>query len=98
MVRVAAFTVQGLDIFFHTSDHDPPHFHVLRSGQWEIRVFIDSSSEEGLAYNIKFPTRLPKTGRTLSAKLERTLLEHVLKNRVELLEEWQLKVCTREII
>jgi hypothetical protein len=98
MVRVSAFSIEGLEVFFHTLDHCPPHFHVLKSGEWEIRVDIDQSSTAGLVYNFKFPKKLLKSGTTLSRKQEKILLEQVLKYKVELLIEWQTKVCTREII
>lgn len=40
MGRVQAFSIPGLDCWFPSLDHDPPHFHVRRPGEWEIRVRI----------------------------------------------------------
>jgi hypothetical protein len=36
--RLDAFSVAGLELFFNSLDHLPPHFHARRPGEWEIRV------------------------------------------------------------
>ncbi len=43
MGGIDAFNISGLEIYFRSNDHPPPHFHVRRSGEWEIRVFIVKS-------------------------------------------------------
>ena len=98
-MKVTAFAIAGLDLFFHTLDHCPPHFHALKPGEWEIRIDIDRTSEaNGLVYTIKFPKKLPKGYSPLSRKEEKELLKYVIEKKVELLSQWQAKVSTREII
>lgn len=99
MVRVVAFSLSGKELFFNTSDHSPPHFHVLKPGEWEIRVDIDQSSKvNGLVYTFKFRNRRKKMLCCLLAKEEKEILEHVIADRLKLLKQWQEQVCTREII
>src|ERR1017187_7070431 len=38
--RVEAFALDGLELWFNSSDHLPEHVHVKRRGQWEIRVYF----------------------------------------------------------
>jgi len=98
MVYVSAFTIQGLELIFHSSDHPPPHFHV-KGGDWEIRVFIETSTAQvGLHYTYKFPKNFSKKFRGLSKHKEVELLLQVIKYRRELLYEWQEKVRSGEMI
>ena len=49
MPRLEAFSIPGLDLFFNSLDHLPPHFHARRRGEWEIRVYqakVSSRPEE----------------------------------------------------
>ena len=98
MVRVSAFSLSGRKVFFNTSDHSPPHFHVLNSGEWEIRVNIDESSEaNGLVYSVKFARKL-KGKKVISSKEEKDILNLVIRHHPALLRQWQQQVSTREII
>jgi hypothetical protein len=95
---VSAFTIQGLDIYFNSSDHRPPHFHV-EFIDWQIRVFIDSTStENGLHFEYKEPKNPPKNFRGITKKQRKELLEMVVNHRAALLLEWEQKVCVKEII
>jgi hypothetical protein len=38
MPKVACFEIVGLTCWFWSNDHDPPHFHVKRQGEWEYKV------------------------------------------------------------
>ncbi|MBA2663238.1 MAG: DUF4160 domain-containing protein [Bradymonadaceae bacterium] len=38
MGKVDSFAIPGLELLFYSSDHPPPHFHVRKPGEWEIRV------------------------------------------------------------
>ena len=40
MPKVEAFQVAGIEMWFWSHDHDPPHFHAKRGGEWEIKVGI----------------------------------------------------------
>ena len=93
---VSSFSIQGLDIYFNSLDHFPPHFHV-ECAAWHIRVFIDSSSlERGLHFQYKLPKKPPRKFRGLSKKQKRELLQKVINHKAELLSEWGKKVCIRE--
>lgn len=98
MGKVDCFALAGLDIYFNSSDHRPPHFHV-ECPDWQIRVFIDTSStEHGLVYEYKEPMRSPKNFRGISKKQRNELLELLVNHRAELLSEWEKKVDVKEII
>lgn len=53
MPRLEAFSIPGLDLFFNSLDHLPPHFHARRPGEWEIRVYFLVSGPK-LACDIKW--------------------------------------------
>ena len=38
MATVQAFQIGGLKMWFWSNDHEPPHFHAKRSGEWEVKV------------------------------------------------------------
>lgn len=40
MATVRAFEINGLKTWFPSNDHEPPHFHAKRSGEWEVKVFF----------------------------------------------------------
>ena len=48
MPLVRAFDLPGLKAWFWSCDHEPPHFHVLRSGEWEVRVYFLLEPEKWL--------------------------------------------------
>ncbi len=97
MPIVSTFSISGLDIYFNSSDHIPPHIHVESAG-WHIRVFIDSSSKErGLHYEYKQPKYPPKNFQGISRKQRKLLLDKVVEHRAELLIEWQEKVNIGDI-
>jgi hypothetical protein len=96
--KVDCFALPGLDIYFNSSDHRPPHFHV-ECTDWQIRVFIDDSSlDSGLSFNYKVPRNLPRNFRGVSAKQKKELLRLVVNYRAQLLQEWQEKVNSGEVI
>ncbi len=99
MGKVSAFSVAGLGLIFRSSDHHPPHFHVQSGRNWEIRVYIDESTEaNGLSYDYKFPKKQSKKFRGLSSAQEQELLASVIANREALLTEWEEKVNPTELI
>lgn len=82
MATVQAFQVEGLKIWFWSNDHEPPHFHAKRSGEWEVKVrFMLDPSEmiEVESWSKKSP---PKKGL-------KELTSLAAKHRVELLTQWQ---------
>lgn len=93
MGRVDVISVKGLDLWFNSSDHLPPHVHVGKAGQWEVRVYILETTRRRLAYDAKWPP-----GATVPAKMAKALREKVAENRVALLAEWEAKVLVTEDI
>ena len=98
-MRVAIFL--GIEIFFHTLDHLPPHVHAMKPGEWEIRIDLDRTSKaNGLIYTMKFPPqkKLPKGFSPLTSNERKQLLKYIVKEKAELLKLWQQKVSVREVI
>ena len=91
--RIEEFSFKELQAFFRSSDHHPPHFHVKKSGKWEIRVYILTSSKNGLDYSFKFPKN---KSATLTSKEEKAILRFVTSNREKLLLDWSTQVCVKE--
>ena len=38
MPKVECFEIPGLTCWFWSNDHNPPHFHAKKNGEWELRV------------------------------------------------------------
>jgi hypothetical protein len=87
--KVACIQVEGLTLWFNSNDHLPPHFHVNKTGEWEIRIYFLRCSEDLLDYDIKW-------GDGPSGRLKKDLLMMVLRNRTALFAEWEQKVCTQK--
>ena len=82
MATVEAFEIDGLKIWFWSNDHEPPHFHAKRNGEWEVKVcFMLDQSEmiEVEAWSKKTPPK--KTLKELTSNAE--------NHRVDLLKQWQ---------
>jgi hypothetical protein len=93
--RIEEFSLQGLQAFFRSNDHRPPHFHVKKSGVWEIRVYVLTSSKNGLDYSFKFPKNKSVN---LTSKEKKAILSFVIENREKLLLLWSTQVCVKEIL
>jgi hypothetical protein len=83
MPKVACFTIPGLTCWFWSNDHDPPHFHVKREGEWELKVKF----AEGESHMFEL-----EWGDAPKAKVLREIAKNVEENRVQLLAEWEEKV------
>ncbi|MBU6175559.1 MAG: DUF4160 domain-containing protein [Planctomycetes bacterium] len=79
VARVTAFEIPGLTIWFWSNDHEPPHFHVKRRGEWEIKVhfLMDASSMVEIVRG------------TPSRKDLKQIVLLSEQHRRELLEQWQ---------
>lgn len=88
MPKVLAFSVAGLDLWFNSADHLPPHFHARRPGEWEIRVFFLLGSEGRLEYSVKWQAKKRGPRR---ADLD-LLSKLIARERVALVKEWDEKV------
>jgi hypothetical protein len=83
MPKVDCFDIPGLVCWFWSNDHNPPHFHVQREGDWELKVQFLAG--EGDMFELQWGTS-PK------AKVLRQIAGAVQANRAALLAEWQAKV------
>jgi hypothetical protein len=89
MGKVDCFELAGMILWFPSSDHMPPHFHVKRLGHWEIRVFFMLCTHDELPFDLKWSGTL----RGPSRKQLQSIQSKVLKHRATLLKEWEAKVC-----
>lgn len=86
MGRVDPFSLEGLELWFNSSDHLPEHIHAGRRGAWEIRVYFLLCTEQRLEFDRKW-------GKGPSAPVKAKILKAVLDHRAALLIEWERKVC-----
>jgi hypothetical protein len=84
--RVECIAIDGLDLWFNSHDHPPPHFHVGRTAAYELRVYFLLCTDTHLDFDLKW-------GSGPSTKVLKELRELAVQNRVALLEEWERKVC-----
>jgi Domain of unknown function (DUF4160) len=84
MATLKTFSIPGLKLWFYSNDHEPPHFHAKRKGEWEVRVKFLEPDET--MFEIKW-RKAKKT--VVSAQDKKTLKEMVEKHRFEILKEWQ---------
>jgi hypothetical protein len=81
MATVRAFQIRGLKLWFWSGDHEPPHFHAKKSGQWEVKVFFLLRPDKMI--EVKWAEKQP------SASLLRQLCSLAERNRTALLKEWE---------
>ena len=89
----------GLEFWWNSEDHRPPHFHVSSSdGVWEIRVRFWECEADKLEYEFKFPSTrknpIPKAD-------EKKILDKMkgpkgLIMKRQLFKEWLDKVVTKD--
>jgi hypothetical protein len=83
--RVSAISIAGLELFFNSTDHLPPHLHAEKPGTWEVRVFFLRDRSE------MFETKWPKNGGPTKGE-RKDLTAQVEESRAALLAEWERKV------
>ncbi len=81
MPKVKCFQIPGLVCWFWSHDHNPPHFHVKKEGEWEIRVKFTEADMFELVW-----------GDEPGGKIMRKVEKAVRENRENLLAEWEAKV------
>lgn len=88
VAKVSAFGIPGLDLWFNSNDHRPPHFHAEQPGDWEVRVlFLRAPSK---MIEERWQNRSPK------ASTLRELCNAAEEHREQLLREWEQKVSVTE--
>jgi hypothetical protein len=86
MAKLGCFAIPGIELWFFSQDHLPPHFHAKRRGQWEVRVFFLEGSTSKMFEVVWIKVReVPRADLKL-------LEENVAGKRAEILEEWERKV------
>jgi hypothetical protein len=81
MATVRAFRVAGLQLWFWSNDHEPPHFHAKKAGQWEVKVYF--LLPPGEMIEVQWCESPP------SSKSLGRLCLLAEQNRAALLEEWE---------
>lgn len=76
---------------FYSNDHEPPHIHVRRKGEWEIRVKFLTCSKGYLDYEVVFPRKL-----VLKSIDINEILDNILPVKDQLYQEWHEKVLTQK--
>ena len=88
MGKVEVVVLDGLDLWFNSSDHLPPHLHARRRGEWRSGFYFLLCTDDELVFDRKWGKKNP------SAKLLARIRKAVVEHRAELLREWEHKVCT----
>jgi hypothetical protein len=84
--RVTSFALAGLELWFNSADHLPPHFHAEKPGDWEVRVYFLRDRADMI--ETKWTAR---RGRSNQGEL-RELASLAQASRADLLDEWERKV------
>lgn len=81
MATVKAFGFDGLKLWFWSNDHDPPHFHAKKNGEWEVKVhfLLDPSDMIEVKWAVK----------KISASNLKSICSQAEQHREKLLAEWQ---------
>ncbi len=82
MATVQAFCIAGVKCWFWSRDHQPPHFHAKKDGQWEVKVrFL-----EPVTTMIEYESW---SKRDLSRRERVQVCGNAESHRDELLREWE---------
>ena len=88
MAKLECFTIDGLELWFFSNDHLPPHFHAKRQGQWEVRVnFLESTTAK--MFSVVWQKGKGKGVPRADTKLIEAM---VAAHRADILKEWEGKV------
>jgi hypothetical protein len=82
LAKVKAFQLAGVECWFWSNDHRPPHFHAKRRGEWEAKVFFLESGE-------KLFEMLAWSNTDMSRHDSKRITEEVDAHRDDLLAEWE---------
>jgi hypothetical protein len=82
MAKFEAFTIPGIHLTIPSGDHEPPHLHARKPGEWSAKVYIQASRS-----NMIELIRPP--GATIKGRDRRAIIDAVETHRAELLAEWE---------
>ena len=83
MSKVKAFGISGVLLWFPSNDHNPPHFHAKRSGEWEYRIFFLLNGE------VMFEEKWTKSKKGMTKHDKQEIETMVNGHRAALLLEWE---------
>lgn len=86
MPKVVSVVLLGLDLWFNSDDHLPPHFHAEKPGEWEVRVHFLRGTADMFETNWSATAGRPSKGDL------KALARAVEARRADLLAEWTAKV------
>lgn len=84
MPKVESLIIPGLELLFHSGDHLPPHLHVRKPWEWEVRVNLQSLDYEVIWSGKKNAPSIRQMNEVIGL---------VGENLSGLLIEWENKVC-----
>jgi hypothetical protein len=84
MPQVECIVFDGLEARLYSSDHEPPHFHLKRRGEWELRVYF--LENERAMFETVWAKKVP------AVSVLRGIAKEVSARRHALLLEWTQKV------
>jgi len=85
MGKVDAFKLVGVECWFCSQDHRPPHFHARKRGKWDVRVFFMEAKDQMLE-------RVRGARAPLPARDVKAICDAAEEHRDQLLAEWEEKV------
>jgi hypothetical protein len=86
--KLECLSFPGWDAWINSDDHDPPHFHLEKRGEWQVKVLFMRSPPE-------FEFVYPRNKRGLSGKDRKLVSRAVEQHRAELFREWRDKALVR---
>ena len=83
---MTCFSIAGMKLWFYPNDHEPPHFHAKRKGEWEMRILFLQRPED--MFELVWTAKKKQM-----SKADREVLHEMVElHRFELLREWEQKV------
>jgi len=75
--------VAGIELWFNSNDHLPPHFHAEKPREWEVRVFFLRGAQE--MFEVVYSNRRRRPSKSDVKEISQQAESH----RAELLEQWE---------
>lgn len=94
MAKVAAFELDGLDLWFNSNDHLPPHFHAEKPSEWQVVVRFLRDGDD--MFDVVWPKNPKKKGGgPRKAELQR-IAGATVAHRAALFEQWERVVAVKD--
>jgi len=83
MTNLKCFAIAGLKLWFWPDDHEPPHFHAKRNGEWEYKInFLE---DDAMMFEEYWTNK--KAG--MSRQDKEQIIGMVNAHRLAILQEWE---------